>query len=155
MNFILLISSCIKLFLYYKHGLIKIAYIILINIITNLDILFLEFEKKKGTESGKIENLQEEQKRNKLNNSRPNVHEELNALTSSKYNKSCIPSTSKVIPSTNNDDFDTDVTKKRHYDEFFGDISDMLDTNDLGIPYMIYISYKLKHYYMYILYIYI
>lgn len=97
-----------------------------------MNILLLELEKKKGTESGKIENSQEKQKRDKLNISRPNVYEELNALTSSKYNKSCIPSTSKVIPSTNNDDFDTDVTKKRHYDELFGDISDMLDTNDLG-----------------------
>ncbi|KAF3427800.1 hypothetical protein E2986_02125 [Frieseomelitta varia] len=91
-----------------------------------------EFEKKKDTESGKIENSQEEQKRDKLNISRPNVYEELNAFTSNKYNKLCIPSTSKVIPSTNNDNCDTDVTKKRHYDELFGDISDMLDTNDLA-----------------------
>ncbi|KAK1128703.1 hypothetical protein K0M31_019855 [Melipona bicolor] len=91
-----------------------------------------ELGKKKGAESGKIENSQEEQRGDKLNISRSNVHEELNAITSSKYNESRTPSTSKVIPSTNNDDFDTDVTKKRHYDELFGDISDMLDTNDLA-----------------------
>ena len=98
--------------------------------------MLLELEKKKGTESGKIKNSQGEQKRDKLNISRPNVHEELNTLTSSKYNELSIPSTSKVIPSTSNDDFDTDITKKRHYDELFGDISDILDRNDLGIYFI-------------------
>ncbi|KAG9437378.1 chromosome transmission fidelity protein 18 [Apis mellifera carnica] len=76
----------------------------------------------------KIENLEKKQKeKNKLNTSIPNVYKELNIPTSNKYNEVAIASTSKTIEC--NDNFDIDITKKRNYDELFGDISDMLDIN--------------------------
>ncbi|XP_006610723.1 chromosome transmission fidelity protein 18 homolog [Apis dorsata] len=85
-----------------------------------------EFEKKNNV---KIENLEKKQKeKNKLNTSIPNVYKELNIPISSKYNEVAIASTSKAIEY--NDNFDIDTTKKRNYDELFGDISDMLDINN-------------------------
>ena len=89
---------------------------------------FLELEKS----NVKIENLEKKQKeKNKLNTSIPNVYKELNIPTSNKYNEVAIASTSKTIEC--NDNFDIDITKKRNYDELFGDISDMLDINTFGM----------------------
>lgn len=93
--------------------------------------MLLELEKEKGEQPQEIQNLQEKRKEDELNIVISNLYKELNTPTSSKYNELCISSTSKVIES--NDNFDTDVTKKRNYNELFGDISDILDVNDFGM----------------------
>lgn len=93
--------------------------------------MLLELEKEKGEQPQEIQNLQEKRKEDELNTVISNLYKELNTPTSSKYNELCISSTSKVIES--NDNFDTDVTKKRNYNELFGDISDILDVNDFGM----------------------
>ncbi|XP_060811233.1 chromosome transmission fidelity protein 18 homolog isoform X1 [Bombus pascuorum] len=88
-----------------------------------------ELEKEKE-QPQKVQNLQEKQKEDELNTVISNLYKELNTPTSSKYNELCIPDTSKVIES--NDNFGTDITKKRNYNELFGDISDILDVNDFA-----------------------
>lgn len=109
-----------------------------------MNYFFLEFEKKNNV---KIENLEKKQKeRNKLNTSIPNVYKELNIPTSNKYNEVAIASTSKAIEC--NDNFDIDITKKRNYDELFGDISDILDINSFG---MIFFTLTICKIYIYIL----
>lgn len=75
--------------------------------------------------------MQEKRREDESNAVISNLYKELNTPTSSKYNELCIPSTSKVIES--NDNFGTDITKKRNYNELFGDISDILDVNDFGM----------------------
>ncbi|XP_043248448.1 chromosome transmission fidelity protein 18 homolog [Colletes gigas] len=63
-----------------------------------------------------------------LNNPTPVMRTELNTSTSNKCNELSIPSTSNEIK--NSDNFEADNTKKRSFNELFGDISDILDTND-------------------------
>lgn len=94
-----------------------------------MNYFFLEFEKRNSV---KTENLEKKQKEeNKLNTSIPNVYKELNIPISNKYNEVPIASTSKAVEY--NDNFDIDITKKRNYDELFGDVSDILDINSFGI----------------------
>ncbi|XP_054012649.1 chromosome transmission fidelity protein 18 homolog [Hylaeus anthracinus] len=62
-----------------------------------------------------------------LNKSTPSTHIELNTPVSNKYDYGNIPSTSKGIEHSHNSEVDN--TKKRTYDELFGDISDLLDVN--------------------------
>lgn len=112
---------------------------------------FLELEKS----NVKIENLEKKQKeKNKLNTSISNVYKELNIPTSNKYNEVAIASTSKTIEC--NDNFDIDITKKRNYDELFGDISDMLDINTFGMIFFLHLQYAIFIFKNYIyIYIYI
>ncbi|XP_078042301.1 chromosome transmission fidelity protein 18 homolog [Augochlora pura] len=64
----------------------------------------------------------------KLNELRHNVYKELNAPVNNKHNDLCTPGSSKEFDCSNN--IESGNTKKRNYDDLFGDISDMIDLND-------------------------
>lgn len=116
------------------------------NLLTPLINAFLELEKKKGSGSEVIETLQEKPKKTdesgtfipnvykELHSPISNVHKELNTLRSTIFNESCIPSTSKDNQCADN--HHADVTKKRNYDELFGDISDIYDINNFGMYFI-------------------
>ncbi|CAL7936344.1 unnamed protein product [Xylocopa violacea] len=90
-----------------------------------------DLENKKKLESQNVGNLQEKTKEtNDLNAVKSNLYKELNTPTSSGLNELCSPSTSKATKCNGN--LETDITKKRNYDELFGDISDILDINDFA-----------------------
>ncbi|XP_076761142.1 chromosome transmission fidelity protein 18 homolog [Xylocopa sonorina] len=90
-----------------------------------------DLENKKKLGSQNVRNLQEKAKEtDDLNAYKSNLYKELNTPTSSRHNELCSPSTSKATECSGNSE--TDITKKRNYDELFGDISDILDTNSFA-----------------------
>ncbi|KZC08339.1 Chromosome transmission fidelity protein 18 like protein [Dufourea novaeangliae] len=115
-----------------------------------------EHERKKSEKHQEIQNLHEKPKEKhelkspasnlhkelntpihnvykELNTPISNVHKELNAPTCSKDDDFSIPSTSK--DNGHIDNSQVDGTKKRNYDELFGDISDIVDLNDFVDTY--------------------
>ncbi|XP_017754396.1 PREDICTED: chromosome transmission fidelity protein 18 homolog [Eufriesea mexicana] len=88
-----------------------------------------ELEIKKRLESQKVETSQKNQnEKDELNILRLNIYKELNTPTPSKHNELSISNTSTAVQC--DDNFNTDYTKKRNYNQLFGDISDMLDIDD-------------------------
>ncbi|XP_034178383.2 chromosome transmission fidelity protein 18 homolog [Osmia lignaria lignaria] len=91
-----------------------------------------ELEEKKLAESKRNKTVQEKSlQKNESNTSITNVSKELNTpIPNNTQRNLCTPSTSKIIECNSNAEIDN--TKKRGYDEIFGDISDILETNEFG-----------------------
>ncbi|XP_031840583.1 chromosome transmission fidelity protein 18 homolog [Nomia melanderi] len=95
-----------------------------------------EYEGQKTQKSQEIQNVHNEHKKKdesvnatpntykESNSTIHNVHKELNIFTTNKHNDFITPS------NKGSDSIDIDNTKKRNYDELFGDISDIIDLND-------------------------
>ncbi|XP_012153108.2 chromosome transmission fidelity protein 18 homolog [Megachile rotundata] len=89
-----------------------------------------EIEKEKVVELGKTETLQKSEIIHKnASNTTSNVYKELNnPIPNNTHNDLCISTTGRNIEFR--DTPEIDITKKRGYDEIFGDISDILEIND-------------------------
>ncbi|XP_017887978.1 chromosome transmission fidelity protein 18 homolog isoform X2 [Ceratina calcarata] len=88
-----------------------------------------ELKKKKDDLSRNVGQSQEKlRNKNELNSATPNLDKDLNTPSCSIQSELHAPSTSK-----NNGNVETDIIRKRNYDELFGDISDILDINDFVV----------------------